>query len=124
MTFRAAVRCGKSPPVWTTYPIWSTTLARVSGVTATPSTATVPASGKITPSTSLRIVDLPHPLEPSSTCVVPRGTVSDTSSTAGVAPKRLVTPLSSITHAAYMGSDFDFLTFLWLAHPSSYPPEC
>src|SRR5882724_10323335 len=79
--------------------------SRVAGSTGVPSTWTEPASGQITPRMSRSRVDLPEPLEPRSTWVVPERTVSDTASRAGVAPKRFVTSWTAITPAFYRKLD-------------------
>ena len=50
-------------------------------------------------------VDLPDPLDPSRTWVVPGRTSRDTASRAGVAPKRFVTSWTSITPAFYRKLD-------------------
>src|SRR5215213_7417262 len=55
-----------------------------------------PPSGSYRPAIMRRIVVLPQPEGPSRVVKLPRGTVSETSLTAGgLAPKRLVTPRSS-----------------------------
>src|SRR5215210_845328 len=61
-----------------------------------PASTMSPPSGSYSPAISRRIVVLPHPEGPSKVVKLPRGTASETSSTAGgLAPKRLVTPRSS-----------------------------
>ena len=75
------------------------------GSTGVPSTRTEPASGQIRPRMSRSTVDLPEPLDPRSTWVVPGRTSRDTASRAGVAPKRFVTSWTSITPAFYRKLD-------------------
>jgi len=60
--------------------------------TPVPSTTTVPSSGVASPRISRSTVDLPEPLEPSRTWVVPAVTSIDTWSSATAWPKRFVTP--------------------------------
>ena len=64
-----------------------------------------PRRGQTRPRMSRSRVDLPEPLEPRSTWVVPERTLSDTASRAGVAPKRFVTSWTSITPAFYRKLD-------------------
>ena len=73
----------------------------MAGSTGVPSTRTEPVSGQVRPRMSRSTVDLPEPLEPRSTWVVPGRTSRDTESRAGVAPKRLVTSWTAITPAFY-----------------------
>ena len=79
----------------------ATSRSRLPASTATPSTTTVPASGAARPRMRRSTVDLPDPLEPSSTWVAPGGTSRETESSATVAPKRLVTSRRAITPAFY-----------------------
>ena len=67
----AAVRCGKSPPPWTTYPMRRRS-ASSSPRTGSPAKRTSPASGATRPSRSRRSVDFPEPLSPMSATVSPR----------------------------------------------------
>jgi len=62
----------------------------VAGPSGVPSTRTEPASGQIRPRMSRSMVDLPEPLDPRSTWVVPGRTSRDTASRAGCA-ERFVT---------------------------------
>src|SRR5215510_1140306 len=66
-------------------------LARRHGI---PSIATVPASGRWTPSRMRMRVDFPAPFSPTSAWISPAVTLKLTSSSAVVAPKRLVTWLA------------------------------
>src|SRR5437762_3223173 len=65
----------------------------------TPSTSTSPVSGATSPRMTRATVDLPDPLDPSRTWVVPDATCSETSSSATVAPKRLLTWWTAIMRA-------------------------
>jgi hypothetical protein len=83
------VRCGKSPPVWMTYPARRRIDISEAGVTATPPTFNTPwgepvgaESGKTSPRTSLSRVDLPQPLGPTTAVVVPPSQWSESPRTA------------------------------------------
>src|SRR5262245_19348414 len=86
--------CGKSAYCWKTM----FTGRRFAGtfVTSVPWRTMRPASGSSKPATMRRVVVLPHPLGPSSEKNSPSSISSDTSSTAGSAPKSLLTPTRPI----------------------------
>ena len=89
--FCSAVRWGNSPPAWMTYPMRRRRVSALAAVTASPSKATVPVSGAISPFIRRSRVDLPHPLGPIRTVVRPRGTSRSVGATARVAPNDLAT---------------------------------
>src|SRR5690349_10088570 len=79
----------------------ATSRSRLLASTGTPSTVTEPESAVARPRMSRSTVDLPDPLEPSSTWVAPGGASSETPASATVDPKRLVTSRRAITPAFY-----------------------
>ena len=83
------VKEGLSPSAWRTAP---TRPARTASLGATPRTAAVPASGRVKPRTTSRVVDLPAPFGPRKATTSPGATVRSRESTATTGPKVLRRP--------------------------------
>src|SRR4029079_1638884 len=71
-----------------------------SRVTSTPSSSTVPDSGRSRPAITRRRVDFPLPLGPRSAVSEPDGTSIDASSSATNSPNRFVTDLATMAISA------------------------
>src|SRR5262245_46012952 len=74
-------------------------------VTRRSSIAISPRSGVKNPATRLSSVVLPQPEGPSSVISSPRRTLSDTSSSAVISPKRLVTPSKRTALSSLFGAE-------------------
>src|SRR6185295_18108371 len=72
-----------------------------------PSTRTIPLSGFRRPTIWLTVTVLPAPEGPSNTVISPAGTLRSTPRKTSAAPKRLITPTSSIAGAGVASADMD-----------------
>ncbi len=86
-------------PLWTDFASSSAPTCRSGAAWSRygrPLTVAVPAVGRSSPTIMRMVVDLPAPLGPRKPVTWPGRTVNDSSSTASVAPKRLVSVVASI----------------------------
>src|SRR3954462_765551 len=85
--------------------------------TSKPHTAALPALGARNPASIFMVVDLPAPFGPRKPRTSPRPTVNDTSSTAAMAPNRLVR-----LRIAIISSMDDYLAFSVVVAVARRPP--
>ena len=96
--FSSTVRCGNSPPLWITYPIWRRSVVLRRDLMALPSQVILPLLGSSIRLTIRNVVVLPHPEGPTITVIFPDGTTRLRLSTAVVPSRKVLeTDSNSIT---------------------------